>query len=132
MSDVFLFERNLWIAVVPSTLSRSIYVADVPDTLYVHNTQQQAVIHALRRGGHFLLPLSSAFGDGWNRPSPYFKDVDETGMWAADVIPIGDKFGDTHIARVGSRYLVLFLESAVNEYHEIIGVIMPKGFILPE
>jgi hypothetical protein len=131
MTDTFLFNRNLWVAVVPSTLTDSIYLKDVPHTIYVHTTQQQAVIKALRGGGQFLLALSSAMGDGWERPSPYFKDVDETGVWAADTIPIGDQFGDTHVACVGSRYLVLFLESAVNEYHEIIGVITPKGFTLP-
>jgi hypothetical protein len=132
MTDTFLFNRNLWVAVIPSDLTNNRYVKDVPPTIHVHQTQQQSVIKALRGGGHFLLALSSAMGDGWERPSPYFTGADETGVWAADTIPIGDEFGDTHVARVGSRYLALFLESAVNEYHEIIGVITPKGFILPE
>ena len=131
MSNTILFNRNLWVAVIPSTLTDSIYVGDVPHTLHFHQTQHQAVIHALQRGGHFLLPLSSAFGDGWNRPSPYFKDVDETGVWAADTIPIGDQFGDTHVARVGNRHLVLFLESAIGEHNMIVGTILPPGFTLP-
>jgi hypothetical protein len=132
MSDTFLFNRNLWVAVVPSTLSDNIYVREVPHTLYFHQTQHQAVIDALRGGSDFLTSVSGAMGDGWQRSSPYFKGADVTGVWHVDVMPIGSKFGDTHVARVGNRHLVLFVEVAADEDGIITQDILPPGFTLPE
>jgi hypothetical protein len=128
MDNLIQFNRHTWVGVIPSTLTDNRYSTEVPRVLYFHDTQVDAVRRALRRGSNFLMSVSCAMGDGWSRPSAYFSGADETGTWSVDVIPIGNEFGDTHIGRVGRNYLVLFLELEVDENHEIIGVIPPKGF----
>ena len=128
MGNIIQFNNHTWVGVIPSTLTDNYYITEVPTRLYFHDTQVDSVTTALRHGSNFLMSVSCAMGDGWGRPSAYFSGADATGTWSADVIPIGSEFGDTHVGRVGDNYLVLFLELEVDNNHEIIGVIPPKGF----